>query len=39
MGHKPPEISEDNEMTCESEVYSFGILFLCIVVGQQEFLK
>lgn len=25
-------------MTCDSEVYSFGLLFLCIIVGQQEFL-
>ncbi len=25
-------------MTCDTEVYSFGLLFLCIIIGYQEFL-
>lgn len=25
-------------MTCDSEVYSFGLLFLCIFIGSEDFL-
>lgn len=31
---KPPEIDHDDKLTCESEVFSYGLLFLSIILNQ-----